>query len=86
MLLGMQQIAVRLPEDLLAEVDRLIGEGVVESRAQAVRTGLLSLVESERRARTDRLIVEGYSRIPPGPAETAAAEAGLRAAIAEEPW
>ena len=81
-----EQIAVRLPEELLVELDDLVRKGVYESRAAAVRAGIETLMELERRRRTDRAVVEGYRRVPPTAAEREAAIASLREAIAEEPW
>jgi len=81
-----EQIAVRLPEELLVELDDLVRNGVYESRAAAVRAGIETLMELERRRRTDRAVVEGYRRVPPTAAEREAAIASLREAIAEEPW
>jgi Arc/MetJ-type ribon-helix-helix transcriptional regulator len=47
MLSGMsRQIAVKLPEALLDEVDDLVRSGSVESRADAVRRGLGLLLRS----------------------------------------
>jgi Arc/MetJ-type ribon-helix-helix transcriptional regulator len=81
-----EQIAVRLPEELLAEIDQLVARGVYESRAAVVRAGIEAVTESERRRETDRAIVEGYRRLPLGEAEHGAAFASLRDAILEEPW
>jgi Arc/MetJ-type ribon-helix-helix transcriptional regulator len=81
-----EQIAVRLPEELLVALDDLVSKGVYESRAAAVRAGIETVMELERRRRTDRAVVEGYRRIPPTAAEREAAIASLREAIAEEPW
>lgn len=81
-----EQIAVRLPAELLAEIDRLVARGVFESRAAAVRAGLEAVTESERRRETDRAIIEGYRRVPLGEAEHEAAFGSLRDAISEEPW
>lgn len=81
-----EQIAVRLSEDLLAEVDALVARGVYESRAAAVRAGIELVAELDRRRRTDEAIVEGYRRVPPSAADDAAALASLREAISEEPW
>jgi Arc/MetJ-type ribon-helix-helix transcriptional regulator len=88
MLVGMQtrQVAVRLPADLLAAVDRMVADGVFPSRAAAVRAGLEAVAEAERRRALDDAVVEGYTRIPPTSIEDAAAVASLRDAIAEEPW
>jgi Arc/MetJ-type ribon-helix-helix transcriptional regulator len=88
MLFGMvtEQIAIRLPEELLDRVDELVEEGVYESRAAAVRAGLEILAELARRRALDDAIVRGYERLPPTPAERASALASLREAITEEPW
>lgn len=81
-----EQIAVRLPEELLIELDELVSRGVYESRAAAVRAGIEVVTELERRRQTDRAVIEGYRRTPPTKAEYAAAIASLRDAIVEEPW
>lgn len=81
-----QQIAVRLPETVLAELDGLVACGIYESRAAAVRAGIETITALANRRRTDRMIVEGYQRIPPTTAESDSAVASLRDAITEEPW
>lgn len=81
-----EQIAVRIPAEQLDALDDLVDRGVYASRAAAVRAGTDALVELDRRHRDDRSIVAGYQRLPPTDAETAAATASLRDAIAEEPW
>jgi Arc/MetJ-type ribon-helix-helix transcriptional regulator len=88
MLLGMptEQIAVRLPEELLERVDELVEAGVYESRAAAVRAGLEVLADLARRRALDNAILDGYRRVPPTPAERSSALASLHDAIAEEPW
>lgn len=80
------QIAVRLPEELLAVLDDLVSRNVYESRAAAVRAGLEALRESDRRNLTDLAIIEGYRRVPPTEIEGTTAVASLREAILEEPW
>lgn len=81
-----EQIAVRVPSELLAELDRLIDGGVFASRAAAVRVGLEEVTAQEYRRIVDEAIVEGYRRNPPTGTERRAAEAALRASILEEPW
>ncbi len=85
-ILQTQQVAVRLPLDLLATVDRLVATGCTRSRAAAVRAGLEAVADAERRRAVGEAIVDGYTRIPPTASEGAAAMASLRDAIAEEPW
>jgi Arc/MetJ-type ribon-helix-helix transcriptional regulator len=81
-----EQIAVRLPEELLAEVDELVARGIYDSRAAAVRAGLEAVADSQRRRQIDRAVIEGYRRIPAGETEHEAAVASLRDAILDERW
>lgn len=81
-----EQIAVRIPDDLAGELDRLIQRGRFQSKAEAIRAGLRGLLDAERRRDIGERIVEGYTRIPQTDEEMAAAmEAALRS-IEEEPW
>lgn len=81
-----EQIAVRLPKELLEQLDELVRAGHYQSRAAAVRAGVEAIAKIERRRELDSSIIEGYSRTPPAPADEAAALESLRQAIAEEPW
>ncbi|MEQ8718094.1 MAG: hypothetical protein RIE08_10855 [Acidimicrobiales bacterium] len=80
------QIAVRLPEPLLSDLDDLVESGAYKSRAAAVRAGIEAIMRLEQQRRTDRAIVDGYTRQPPTEAEDRAALASLREAILDEPW
>lgn len=67
MLVGMTvQIAVRLPQQLLARVDQLVQTGSVNSRADAVRQALERLVTAIEHAETTSQIVAGYTDRPVG--------------------
>jgi Arc/MetJ-type ribon-helix-helix transcriptional regulator len=81
-----EQIAVRLPEELLHQLDALVASGVYQSRAAAVRAGVEAITALERRHEVDRVIVTGYEHIPPTATEHDAALTSLRDAIADEPW
>jgi Arc/MetJ-type ribon-helix-helix transcriptional regulator len=81
-----EQIAVRLPVELLAALDDMVQQGRFESRAAGVRAGLIVLSEADLRQKVDQSIIDGYTRIPPTKADDAAALASLREAITEEPW
>ena len=81
-----EQIAVRLPDELVAGLDELVSRGLYESRAAAVRAGIEAVMEMERRRQVDRDVIEGYRRTPLTKAERNAAVASLRDAILEEPW
>jgi len=81
-----EQIAVRLPPELLRVLDELVARRVYESRAAAVRAGIEAVLELDRRRLTDDAVVDGYRRIPPTEVERQAAIASLHDAIVEEPW
>ena len=71
---------------MLTEVDRLIAEGVVASRSEAVRTGLQALVERHRRQTVGRRIREGYLQSPQTEDELAGLDEATTALVLEEPW
>lgn len=81
-----EQIAVRVPEELLVALDDLVARGVYESRAAAARAGIEAVLELDRRRLTDQAIVDGYRRVAPTAVERDAAISSLRDAILEEPW
>lgn len=65
MLIGMStQIAIRLPDELLAAVDALIARGDAENRADAVRSALERHIAAIERERIDAAIRAGYERVP----------------------
>jgi Arc/MetJ-type ribon-helix-helix transcriptional regulator len=82
----MTQVVARIGDELLSQIDRLVREGVVPSRSEAVRLGLQALIDAHRRAEIGRRIVEGYERTPPESDMLAWAEAAGRAMIEAEPW
>lgn len=82
----MTQFVTRLDEGLADEVDALIADGVVASRSEAVRLGLRTLLEAQRRRRTGSQVVEGYRRQPQTNEEIAGLDQATRALVAEEPW
>jgi len=82
----MPQLVTRIKEDLAAQVDNLVEQGVVDSRSDAVRQGLEMLVDRHRRDRVAAAIVRGYEVHPQTEEEVAWADAATRRMIAEEPW
>jgi Arc/MetJ-type ribon-helix-helix transcriptional regulator len=81
-----EQIAVRIPERLAADLEELVATGRYDTKAEAIRSALEALVDAERRAEVGRRVAEGYRRIPQEDEEVAAAtEAAIRS-IHEEPW
>jgi Arc/MetJ-type ribon-helix-helix transcriptional regulator len=82
----MAQVVTRLDDELVADLDALVADGVVASRSEAVRIGLERLVEEQRRRRIGDEILAGYMRHPETDEELAQAEQATRALIEEEPW
>jgi Arc/MetJ-type ribon-helix-helix transcriptional regulator len=80
------QLVTRVPDALADAVDDLVQAGIFSSRSEAVRAGLETVLERERRAATGRAIVEGYRRIPQERDDLAWSDAATSAMIAEEPW
>lgn len=69
--------------------DRLTGwwtPGIVESRSDAVRRGLLVLLEEERLRAACTAYVEGYRRLPQSDDDLGWNDDMSRSMIAEEPW
>ena len=82
----MTQFVTRLDDELVALVDGLIADGLVDSRSDAVRRGLRGLVEHHRRRRTAEAIVRGYQEVPQTDDEVGWSDAATIAMIHEEPW
>jgi Arc/MetJ-type ribon-helix-helix transcriptional regulator len=79
------QIAVRLPDELIADLDRMVGGGRFANRTDAVRHALERLLDDAREADLDAAIVAGYQRVPDEEPEPWV-EAATRAMVEEEPW
>ncbi len=83
---GMAQLVTRIDSDLVNGIDELIAEGVVESRSDAVRQGLRTLIEQAHRRRTAEAIIAGYAHRPQTDHEVAWADEATVQMIADEPW
>ena len=80
------QLAIRLPDELLHDLDWLILRLNYDSRAEAMRDALVKLIDQERRREIGEQIAEGYRRMPQTEEEIASAYESLRQSIDEEPW
>lgn len=83
---GVAQLVTRIPDSLAEELDRLVEQGVVSSRSEAVRLGLERLIDRERRRQIGQAIVDGYRRIPVTDEELEWADAATRDMMTEESW
>lgn len=82
----MSQLVTRIDDDLAAELDRLVTDGFVDSRSDAVRRGLHQLIDQHRRQRIGNAIREGYEREPQTDTEAEWSDSASISMIAEEPW
>ncbi len=81
-----EQIAIRIPKDLAASLEQLVASGRFETKAEAVRRAVQTLVEEERRREVGERIADGYRRRPQTDEEVAVATASALRSIAEESW
>lgn len=82
----MTQIAVKLPDALVRQLDDLVAQGVFPNRSSAVRHAIEAILARERRAALDRAYAEGYRRLPESETELAEATRLAKRAIDDEPW
>jgi Arc/MetJ-type ribon-helix-helix transcriptional regulator len=80
------QIAVKLPDRLVAELDALVARGAFDNRSEAVRHGIEALVRSSERQRIDAAFAEGFARHPDTADEIAEATRLAIDSINDEPW
>jgi Arc/MetJ-type ribon-helix-helix transcriptional regulator len=82
----MTQLVTRVDQRLVALIDDLVRQGVVESRSDAVRQGLATLIDRHRRNWTAAAIVQGYQTRPQTEDELGWADQSTVRMIGEEPW
>lgn len=82
----MAQLVTRIDSRLLADVDRIVDEGVVRNRSEAVRVALELLIDRSSRAAVARAIVDDYRARPQRSDDVGWADEATRRMIADEPW
>ncbi len=82
----MTQIAVKLPDALVEQLDDLVDQGVFANRSSAVRAAVEAIVARQRRDALERAYAEGYRRVPESQSELAEARRLAEQAINAEPW
>lgn len=80
------QVAVKLPDELLASLDELVRDGTFASRSEAVRAGAEAVVAARRRADLELRYAAALERAPETAEEIAEAERLAIEAINDEPW
>lgn len=58
------QLAIRLPDELIADLDWVVIRLKYDSRAEAMRDALVRLIDQERRRQIGEQIADGYRRMP----------------------
>ena len=79
------QLAVRLSEEALSGVDRLVRSGKYANRTEAVRAAVAALLKDAERSEIEHAIVAGYAKVPDDP-EDAWLESATKALVSAEPW
>lgn len=82
----MTQIAVKLPDGLVRELDELVAQGLFSSRSSAVRRAVEIIVSGQQRQALDEAYVNGYRQVPESESELAEAKRLATQTIADEPW
>ena len=63
------QLAIRLPDDLLAELDWLVVRCEYSNRTEAMRTAIEAMVRIERSREIDEQYIAAYTKYPQSEAE-----------------
>lgn len=82
----MTQVAVKLPDALVQQLDDLVAQGLFPNRSSAIRRAVEAIIAWERREGIERAYAEGYREMPESDGELAVATRLAQQAIADEPW
>ena len=82
----MTQIAVKLPDRLVRDLDELVSQGVFPNRSSAVRRAVEIIVAGQRRDALEEAYANGYRVTPESESEMAEARRLATRAIDDEPW
>ncbi len=80
------QIAVKLPETLAGELDRLVARGDFANRSQAMREGLETIIAARDKEQLRERYREAFTRQPETAAELEESRRLAIESIEEEPW
>lgn len=58
------QLAIRLPDETLADLDWLVVRCNYSSRTEAMRSAIEAAIKAERRRQIDEQYIEAYTRMP----------------------
>ncbi len=80
------QIAVKLPDDLLAAIDRLVDNHRFASRSEIVRAGLQRVIADDASQTIDHAFASGFAQHPDSDDDVRRATSLAIESIADEPW
>lgn len=79
-------VPTRFSDEELAMIDRLVDDGVAESRSAVIRRGVHHLADAVRRAQVGASIAESYRALPQTDDDDELAMAHAIAMTEAEPW
>jgi Arc/MetJ-type ribon-helix-helix transcriptional regulator len=82
----MTQVAVRMTDELLGDLDWLVVRCDFENRAEAIRAALTELVKRERDREIDERIVAAYTAMPQTDDEVIPADLSVWDDLDDEDW
>ena len=86
-LIGMTTpVPTRFTDEELVMIDKLVDNGIAESRSAVIRRGVHHLADSVNRARVGASIAESYREQPQTPEDDEVATASAIAMTEAEPW
>ncbi len=80
------QIAVRLPDRVVDDLDNAVTQLGFESRADVVREAIARLLHSIAKDAIDAELIDAYVRQPQTAEELSAASINARGVVNAEPW
>jgi Arc/MetJ-type ribon-helix-helix transcriptional regulator len=82
----MTQIAVKLPDGLVRDLDELVAQGLFSNRSAAVRRAVEMIVAGQQRNALEEAYASGYRQVPESESELAEAKRLAQQVIDDEPW
>lgn len=80
------QVAVRLDDRMLRELDWLVDRCDFDTRAEAIRAALVVLVKRERDREIDERITAAYAAAPSTPAEAIRPDLSVWNSLDDDDW
>ena len=82
----MTQVAVRMNDELLGDLDWLVVRCDFENRAEAIRAAVTELIKRERDRAIAERIVRAYTGMPQSDDEAIPSDLSVREGLDDEDW